>query len=340
MLIRIPNWLGDAVMATASIRHYCRMNPADRITLVGVPQTLPVYLHYPEIEQLIEFDYKGKHIGFAGLFHTGIQLRKQQFDKSYLLTNSFSSALLFSIADIPERIGYAGQLRNWLLTEKVCPGNNGHHQVEKYAYLLDRTIPSSLKTEIIVLHEELDEASGLLQREGIHGTPLIGIAMGAAYGPSKRWSARRFGILAGKLSEQLGAGTVFLGSKADQEISEDSEAAAGGAAVNLTGRTSLRQLFAILKHCSLVICNDSGIMHSANALGIPVLAIFGPTLAKETSPYGPNARILQKALPCSPCHKRICPLGHHECMESITVDEVLQTAIGMLAEQTSRAQGE
>ena len=122
-------------------------------------------------------------MALRGCFIRGIQLRKQQFDKSYLLTNSFSSALLFSIADIPN--GWLCRTaRNWLLTEKGLSGNNGHHQVEKYAYLLDRTIPSSLKTEIIVLHGRLDEASGLLQREGIHGTPLIRDSDGAAYGPS------------------------------------------------------------------------------------------------------------------------------------------------------------
>lgn len=323
VVIRVPNWLGDAVMATAAIARYRELHPDEEISLLGIPQTLAVYENSPYSYHLIDYDRAGRHNGFRGMIRLAWYLRELHFEKSYLLTNSFSSALIFSLSDVPHRIGYARQLRNWLLTERV-PWQRGFvHQVDRYVNLFNSGNLNGLKPRLFVTPEESRQAQEWLEKRGVKRSRIIGLAVGAAYGPAKRWPAERFGKLARRCEKELDASVLLLGSKSEFEMAEEARSEAGPQTFNIAGETNLRMLFAILQKCQAMVSNDSGLMHAATALDVPTAAIFGPTEARETAPYSGTFRIIKKNIPCAPCYKRECPLVHHDCMKMITVDDVV-----------------
>ena len=156
------------------------------------------------------------------------------------------------------------------------------------------------------------------------GRPLVGINPGATYGEAKQWFPDRFIETARRLAKKRGASFAVVGGPAERELGDRVAAEIGPAAVSLAGRTSLPQLAAVIRRCSLFLTNDTGPMHVAAAVGVPIVAIFGPTDWVATPPYGDAHSIVRKPIECSPCLKRVCPLGHHNCMKWVTVDDVVE----------------
>lgn len=153
----------------------------------------------------------------------------------------------------------------------------------------------------------------------------IGINPGAAYGSAKRWLPDRFAAVARTLARDLDAGILITGGPGEADVARDIEASIDGSCLNLTGTTTVRQMMAVISQCGLFVTNDSGPMHVAAAFGIPIVALFGPTNPTTTSPLSDTVRIVRKPMPCAPCLKRHCP-HDHACMESITVEDVLEAA--------------
>ena len=323
-LIRIPNWLGDAVMAAPAVYAFAARQPAGSVALLGIPASLSVYQHAPLPLRLLEYDRRGRHAGALGFTQMAFALRRESFDRGYLLTNSFSSAWLFWAAGIKERIGASIHARRLLLTRAIQFPDTAVHQAQRYFYLLNDTTTEPLVPEIFIQDDERTRARERLVACRNAGRPVIGMAVGAAYGGAKRWPLERYAELARRCVREGKTQVLLFGSIDERESAQSVADAAGTDCVNLAGSTSLRELFALVERCAVLVTNDSGVMHVATAVRTPVVALFGPTDRRDTGPLGDRIHLLDKQIFCAPCRLRECPYSHHACMRNITVDEVMQ----------------
>lgn len=320
MLIRIPNWLGDTLMATPV---YENLKDQEELIFYGPPHFLSLLEDFPNTRTL-PF-YQGDH-------QLNLQnLRKFKEQKGLLLTNSFSSAWLFFKAGLKERLGYATDLRGLLLTKKVTPPKKRMHQRDKYLYLIEK-LGYPIKTRDLRLYlkeEKLVKARFFLQAFlDLKHESFIVLAPGASYGPAKRWPELYFKRLAEKFNKE-GFKVLIVGSLA--EVKLGSLIAEGlSTTYNLCGKTDLSLLAGILHHTSLLVSNDSGLMHLGAALRIPQLAIFGSTDPELTGPLNPKAKVLKLDLVCSPCFCRECPRGDYKCLVEIKPETVFEEAIKLI----------
>jgi heptosyltransferase-2 len=263
-----------------------------------------------------------------------VALRDGKFDTALLLPNSFRTAWTVRRAGIPERWGYAGHLRSWLLTRAIARPRTRHlHQSEYYRELvrgLGLDAPESLP-RLSVRPETAARADALLVRNGVDGSAaIVGFAPGAAYGHAKRWPPRRVAEVVTRVSKELGAVCVLVGAQADRDAARGIESSlpADVRPVNLIGRTDLRLLAGVLARCGAFVSNDSGAMHLAAAIGVPVAAIFGPTDDRVTRPLGDHDVLVHQVF-CRPCMLRDCPIDHR-CMKGITAGAVLAAVTARL----------
>jgi heptosyltransferase-2 len=278
----------------------------------------------PFIGECIPFHRKETHKGFTGMVKLAGDLHRGGYDEGILLTNSFSSAFLFYLAGLPKRVGYQGQWKTWMLTHPLKPMEPGTHQAVRYAHLLLDDTPEIMQPRIYLREEEVAQARERVEELGGSGRPVIAMAAGAAYGPAKRWEPGSYATLARRCVDECDALVLFLGSPAEESVIEEISQEAGEGAVNLAGKTSLRETFALLSISSAAVSNDSGLMHAAAAVDTPVIGLFGPTSYQETKPLGEHTVVLSKDLDCAPCFERTCPLEHHDCMKQLSVDEVFE----------------
>ena len=322
IIIRSPNWIGDAVLCLPSIEYLKEKIPQAHITVLAKDWVKEVFLNHPAVDEIISLD-KRKDI------------KKLNFDVGVLFTNSFSSAFLFFLAGIKKRVGYKTDLRSILLTDGInLPKNlDKLHQRDYYFEIAKKLSQSdeSPKNPLLYLSdEEIKNADNTLKNLGIYGTtplpvtryPLVGICPGASYGPAKRWHTEKFKSLVEKITKESKAKVLIFGSKKEEELGESIRANMQNV-INLCGKTTTRELMALIKKCNVFVTNDTGPMHIASALNIPVIAIFGPTNTDRTSPLGPSI-IIKKEIGCSPCKYRTCPFKNHECMQKVSVEEVFE----------------
>jgi heptosyltransferase-2 len=262
----------------------------------------------------------------AGPGSESAALARGRFDAALVLPNSFRAAWTVRRAGIPERWGYSANLRGWLLTRAVRRPSARHiHQSLYYTELvrgLGLEVPEALP-RLSVRPETAQRADALLTRHGVTASmPLVGFAPGAAYGHAKRWPPRRVAEVVTRLSRERGAWCVLVGARADGDAGREIESSlpADVRPVNLIGRTDLRLLAGVLARCRAFVANDSGAMHLAAAVGVPVAAIFGPTDDRATSPLGDHDVLVHQVF-CRPCMLRDCPIDHR-CMRGISVDAV------------------
>jgi heptosyltransferase-2 len=264
------------------------------------------------------------------------QLKAARADAVLLLTNSFGSAWRAGRIGAAERWGYRTDWRGWLLTRGVRRPRRRVHQVEYYLELmrgLDVAVAPGLDAtpRIVPRSETLAQADVMLAAAGFaSGRPIVGFAPGAAYGQAKRWPPDRVAQVIAEISRQ-GAAAVIVGAAADRDTGRaiESSLPPGARVANLIGRTSLRQLVGIVARCAAFVSNDSGAMHIAAALGVPLTALFGPTDERETAPAG-TADVIVRDVFCRPCMLRECPIDHR-CMKRIDVETVLRSVTRHLA---------
>jgi len=320
VLVRLPNWIGDTVMAIPSIR--LMIEKEGTCSVWGPPHTAVLFEYFPGVEHIFPVDEKKT----PELLQT---IRDTAFEKIYLLTNSYSSAKTAKSLGIPERIGYRRDWRGPLLTRRVfcSPRVRYLHMADYYLHLLPRSWRSgsiNRQPEVFLSKEEVQSGKDRFSALGI--TPsksVVGITPGAAFGSAKRWEPEWFRETAHHLVEQ-GCFVVVFGIEKDHEQGEFIlSGVPNGRGANLSGQTSLREMMALISLCACLITNDSGPMHLADALGTPTAALFGSTDSSWTGPQSPHHVVLQSDVPCSPCFLRECPLGR-ECMKSLTVERVLR----------------
>lgn len=308
-----PAWVGDMVMAESLFQALHRRYPDAVLDVVAPPWTLPLLRFMPEVREGIALPLGHGELGLARRFRAGRSLRARGYDLALVLPGSLKSALLPFFAGIPRRRGHGGALRRLLLTEVMA--KPGLPQVETFVAMAAETADAPEPRLVVsdAVRRETLAALGLERPRA----PVLAIAPGAEYGPAKRWPARHFAALATAKRAQ-GWQVWLFGSKADVEAAAEIPADR-----NLAGRTSLDQAVALLSLADAVVSNDSGLMHVAAALRLPQVAVFGPSDPQRTGPRNARAHVLRLGLDCSPCNKRVCPLGHHRCLEDLWPEQVL-----------------
>ncbi len=320
VIVRAPNWLGDVVMALPALAALRQHTPGTLIVAVR-----------PHLAALFEEEtaVRPDAIERVDPARERAQLRDLNADTIVLFPNSFHSAWLARRSGIRQRWGYRSSGRRWLLTRAVARPRGHVHQVQYYLELVRRLgIEAGDETpRLRPRPATLERTDALLSGHGISpGSRLVGLAPGAAYGYAKRWPPTRVAQLVVELTAR-GLTPVLVGAPADRETARaiESSLPKGVGVADLTGRTTLRDLVGVLARCAAFVSNDSGAMHVAAAVGVPVTAIFGPTDERETAPIGPGIRdVILRDVFCRPCMLRECPIDHR-CMKRIGVDAVLES---------------
>jgi len=306
LVILAPNWLGDAVMALPAMADLRRAMPDATITVAARPSVAPLFALVDEVDAYVASE------------------QVSDADIALLLPNAFRSALVAWRAGVPERWGYRADGRALLLTRGVDRPKQSVHQVDYYRHLIAGLgfATGSEPPRITVGDAPRDEARARLVASGWDGrTPLVALAPGAAYGGAKRWPAEHFAQLAQSLAAD-GVQTVAVGTAADRIGGARAFQASG---IDLAGKTDLPMLAAVFTHCRTLVTNDSGAMHLAAAVGLPVTAVFGPTRDAETRPRGDAHAVITNPVWCRPCMLRECPLDHR-CLRDIDAATVVAAA--------------
>lgn len=330
VLVRAVNWIGDAVMSTPALAAVRESFPHAEITLLANPLVGQLLEEHPAVDRVLVFDRKGSHRGLPGRLRLARQLKREQFELAVILPNSFDAALVTWLARIPLRLGKASDGRSLLLTGRFQdqPRREDEHEVAYTLRMLAAFgIHGSVTKPFLTTSAAEDlAAEQLLAGHGISSSHLLlGINAGASFGSAKRWYPERFAGVAARLADSRAAKIVLFGGPDERELVEVIESELGGRCLNLAGKTTVRQLMALIKRCNFFVTNDSGPMHIAAAFGVPLVAIFGPTDHGGTAPCSDEAVIVRQPVDCAPCKLRVCPTDHR-CMTAVSVDDVVQAA--------------
>lgn len=328
IFVRANNWIGDVVLSTPAFCALRARFPRAEISVLAKPWVVPILRHNPHIDRILLYDARGRHRGLLGVHRLGRDLRAGRFDTAFLFQRAFEAAWIARIARIPVRVGYGTDGRRWLLTHAVPASRDTLlvHRVEHNLSLLEAVGISPANRELVLSAgvADLDRAKARLEGFGIGMEDRIfGLSPGAAFGPAKRWPAERFSAIAEALSEQERSRGLVFGGPAEKNIGDEVVRNAPKARlVNLAGLTELEEAVALIGLCGVFVTNDSGLMHVAAALDVPLAAIFGPTDPRTTAPWSRRHVLLRMdGVRCSPCLKRDCDKDHR-CMDLITVEDV------------------
>lgn len=338
ILVRIPNWLGDVVMAVPSLRRLRDMFPEAAIDLLGPAWASDILSNTSVYDGFLPVDGQRSR-SVVSLAH---RLRQSRYDLGLLLTNSFSSAFSMRLAGIPRRFGYSTDGRGFLLTDRtrVSDTNEEQHHVYNYLKLVDelaskmgRHISDTTAPEIsiAVSPDTVSDARSFLNNLGVdESRAVIALGAGSANSNAKRWGAERFAALNDLLQDELDACVILLGSGDDHEVAAEVAAQSRRRPIDLTGQTDLSRAAGILQRARAVVSNDMGLAHLSGALCTPTFVIFGPTDARRTRPFSGAAKVLTANVECSPCMLRECPIDHR-CMTRVTVEDVFSEVKAALA---------
>jgi heptosyltransferase-2 len=335
ILVRAPNWVGDAIMAIPAFEAIRKSRPGAEIVILGRPAVADTYHNQPFVDGVIEFDFQGRHRGWLGRARLVDELRRENFTVAVLLQNAFEAAWLAWRTGIPERIGYARDGRSALLTKPIQvprPGEIPRHESHYYLELLRRAGWIEARGDIEPIHLLVSDAARGAMESKLNaagsrcGAWRCAIAPGASYGAAKCWLPERFAALADRLISECGADVILFGTSGEREVAERICSAMKGRAISLVGQTTTRDLPALLSACSVFVGNDSGAMHVAAAVGLPVVGIFGPTDPEATRPVTQDFTLLREPVSCSPCFLRRCPVDHR-CMTRIEVGSVFSAVL-------------
>lgn len=326
-LIIAPQWIGDAVMTEPLLRRLHARG--ERLAVGALPWVAPVYRAMPQVAEVIEFPFQ----------HGGLQLKARRsiaaqvegrFDTAYVLPNSLKSSLLPFLAGIPKRVGYLGEARVGLLTHRLKNPKNKPPMVAYYSALSGEQ--DRLESDRPQLRMGGDDVAHGVARYGLRPQGYFVFAPGAEFGPAKRWPAGHFTGLARLLDRPV----VLLGSAKEAPLCDEIAHPVSDRCINLAGKTSLNEAFALIAGAHAVVSNDSGLMHVAAAFGVPQVALFGSSSPLHTPPLNDKARVLwlkddpgyQPPLDCAPCFERECPLGHTRCLVDLAPERIVAALCG------------
>ncbi len=340
LLVRGPNWIGDAVMSEPALAALRELFPTAEITLLVKPAIAELLRGHPALQRILVYEDPGRHVGITGKWTLAGTLRRLRFDLAILFQNAFEAALVTFLAGIPRRYGYATDGRRFLLSDPIAVPERMKigHQVQYYLDML-RPLGSERPAgspRLFLSHEEVQAMDQRLAEAGVDDSDLlVGLNPGSTYGSAKRWLPERFAETADRLSQEQGMQSgrrvrvVIVGARGEEALGRAIADRMQVKPIQLSGRTTMRELMAVIKRCDLFLTNDTGPMHLAASFGVPVVALFGPTDSRTTSPFGSGHTIVRHPVECAPCLLRECPIDHR-CMTRISVDEVYGAAVKQL----------
>jgi heptosyltransferase-2 len=334
LVLRAPNWLGDAVLALPAMAAVRRAFPRAELTVAAPASLAGLYREGTDVRPDHVLDLPDAHRAAVSALRAG------RFDLGILFPNSFRSAWQLRQAGVAGRWGYATAGRGLLLTRHSRPERTSeprHHA--DYFRALVRGLDlgcDDAPPRLVVSSSSAERAAALLATgRNATGRPIVGFAPGAAYGQAKQWPADRVGAVIARLVSERGATCAILGAGSDRAASREIESwlrarapEARSHVIDLVGQTTLGALAGVAARCDVFVSNDSGAMHVAAAVGRPVVAIFGPTDERATRPLGPHDVIVEPVF-CRPCHLRDCPIDHR-CMKRISADRVFDAVASRL----------
>jgi lipopolysaccharide heptosyltransferase II len=332
ILIRSSNWLGDAAMSVPAVRAIRAGRPDARVTIAAPEKIASMWKLVAEVDAIIPLP-RSRLLSVVWLLR-----REPSFDVAILFPNSVRAALESWLTRIPRRVGYRGHWRRWLLNQIVPvprkPGPPEHHSLRflRIARECGADAFDSDKSRAGVQYST-SNVQMAINRQPIK----IGLCPGAEYGPAKRWLPERFADAAERISAQSSIQWILFGTPRDATVGDQIAAALGDHCVNRVGQTTLDQLIDELRECRLLLTNDTGTMHLAALLGVPVVAIFGSTEPRLTGPLGNGHIVLRHHVECSPCFLRECPIDFR-CMKAVSVQEVANAVLSILRKQSDEFQ--
>jgi len=322
ILIIGPSWIGDMVMAQALFRQLKRDTPDSAIDVTAPAWALGVIERMPEVRRAIAMPFGHGETRFIDRWTFGRSL-KGQYARAYVLPGSWKSAFIPFAARIATRIGYLKEQRWGLLNHIVpLPKSQKKKTMATYQALADQTVfGDSERLLRPALRVDPVNQDMLLRRYGLTAGGYAALMPGAEYGPAKRWPARHFASVAETFTKS-GVTVILMGSQKDSAAAADIKTIAPDV-IDLTGQTIITDVIDLIAAARCVVANDSGLLHIAAAVGVPVVGIYGSTSAQHTPPQSETAFTVSLNLPCSPCGKRVCPLGHLDCLEKLEPERVL-----------------
>jgi heptosyltransferase-2 len=333
-LVVAPAWVGDTILAQPMLELIHRSDPALAIDLLAPPWTAGLAARLPGVRDVIEAPFRHGQLGIGARRAVGRTVRERGYAKAWLLPNSFKSALVPWFAGIPERIGYVGEWRHWLLTDaRRLDAARLPTMAERFAALAladGEPLPVLPQPRLRV---DVAARDATLSRLGLDPVrPVAALCPGAEYGPAKRWPPSQFASVADSLVAD-GYQVWLFGSAKDEQVTAEIRSMCTVRSqllpVDLAGRTTLAEAIDLMSLAQRVVSNDSGLMHVAAALDRPMVALYGSSNPAFTPPLSAQAQVVSLGLPCSPCFARECPLGHFHCMRQLTPGRVLDTIASM-----------
>ena len=332
LLVIGPSWVGDGVMAQPLYRRLHERHPGLELHVFAPAWTLPLLARMPEVAKAHLNPFGHGQLRLRERWRVARALHREGFDQVVVLPNSLKAALIPFLAGIPLRTGFTGELRYGLLNDtRELNEQELPTMVERFCILaeeprhaLHRPIPHPS------LRSQPTAQQAVAARLGLSlDKPVVAMCPGAEYGPAKRWPPRHFAALAAALDSR-GYQVWLFGSAKDQDIGEEIGRLAQGKALNLCGKTGLDEAIDLMALARLAVCNDSGLMHVAAALHIPLVALYGSSSPDFTPPLSDHAEIVNLNLDCSPCFERTCPYQHMRCLEDMLPERVLQACLKQL----------
>ena len=320
VLVVGPAWVGDMVMSQVIYSALRQADPDVHIDVLAPQATLSLVSRMAEVNRGILIKQGHGQLGLGYRHALGRKLVEEQYDQAIITPNSLKSALVPFLAGIPKRTGFLGEYRYFLLNDiKFLNKKQLPLMTDRFLALVDRSgdelTPPCLMTDAETRAEACERLGLDPQAE------VVGFCPGAEFGDAKTWPEAHFAALGRDLVAD-GRQVWIFGSPADQETGEEIKAAIGEGCFNLAGQTTLPEAIDLLSLCNHIVSNDSGLMHIAAAVGVPVTALYGSTSPGFTPPLSDKANIVSLNLDCSPCFKRVCPLGHKNCLNRLTPDLV------------------
>ena len=328
ILLVAPSWVGDAILSEPLVTRLREHGVTKPIDVLAPPWCGPVYARIEGVGRILDNTAAHGELALARRRALGRALREARYTRAYVLPNTWKSALVPFFARIPQRIGYVGEARYGLLTQaRKLDRRALPRLVERYAALADEHAASMRTASPPRLVPDVANRDAAMRALGlVTERPIAVLCPGAEFGPAKRWPAEHFATLAKRLAGD-GFAIWILGSPNDRAQAEAVIQALDSAhVVDLTGRTDLGTAIDLLSIASIVVSNDSGLMHAAAAVGAPLVALYGSSSPLYTPPLSATARIAKIEIACSPCFKRECPLGHFRCMRDLSPELVYNLA--------------
>ena len=344
ILVMRYRFIGDTVLTVPFLRNLRQAFPAAQIDLMLEPFSGQVIEGCPYVDRVIPFEFKTIHTysaaakrgKLAGYLHYWRLIRSEGYDAAFVLKRSLSSALLVRLAGVPRRIGFATEGRSVLLTDRV-PYRQDQHEVENFLDCLRvLEVPiASKKLELWTTPENDAKIAAIFTQTGWNGEELTVILHAAASLPAKQWPLERFARVMTALRDRHHARFIYTGSAADAKLYRTIETLGPFNGLDLCGVTNVRENLSVYKSADLFFGVDSGPMHMAAAMGVPVVALFGPTDERKWGPWGEGHTVITKRLSCYPCKPHKC--ADNDCMKQITAEEALDAVESRLSARRTKA---